>query len=259
MTLTGGTVDGAMAVGDVDGVVTVASDRAGSIDIDNGVGTISALTVTNNVAPSLRLSLAAAATVAGGEIRANTADAIALSGAGGFGTLGALALTNNMAPITAALSHGNVAISENTSSGITVDATGTGAAVFEVAANEVDGAQGIGLTTDTGTIDAQIMRNLVRGGGSIGVHAGADTRVRVVGNGVTGGDVQLNGDPLCADVATNGAARILLSTTHGFGIAGITPDPANAVTARAFIAAANPDTPTAQVTGPQFTSCELSF
>jgi Big-like domain-containing protein len=258
-TMTGSTVDGTAAIGDVDGAVTVASNHAGSIEIDNGVGTISALSVTNNVTPSLRLALAAGADVMSGAIRANTAGAIALTGAGGFGTLGALALANNTAPITATLSHGNVAISENTSPGITIDATGPGAAAFEVAANEVDGPQGIGITTDAGTIDAQIMRNLVRGGGSIGVQAGADTRVRVVGNGVTGGDVQLSGDPLCADVATNGAAHILLSTTHGFGIAGITPDPANATTARAFIAAANPDTPTAQVTGPQFTSCELPF
>jgi hypothetical protein len=32
-----------------------------------------------------------------------------------------------------------------------------------------------------------------------------------------------------------------------------------ATAARAYVAATNPDAPTTQVTGPQFTSCELPF
>ena len=91
------------------------------------------------------------------------------------------------------------------------------------------------------------------------VQAGPNTRVRLAANTFSAGDVQLAGDPSCADVTLNIAARILLSTTHGFGIAGLTPDPSNATAARAYVSGANPDTATTTVTGPQFSSCELPY
>ena len=168
-------------------------------------------------------------------------------------------MDHNTAAITATLSRGNVAITANTAPRIAIDATGAGAAAFEVANNTVDGAQGIGLTTGTGAVDAEIASNGLAGSAPITVQAGASTQLRVGGNTLATGDVQVAGDPLCADVAGNTANHILLSTTQGFGIAGLFPDPADATAAGDFLASANPASTTASATGPQFTSCALSF
>ena len=92
-----------------------------------------------------------------------------------------------------------------------------------------------------------------------GVQVGAGTQLRLTGNTLAAGDVQIAGDPLCLAVVTTTAAGILLSTAHGFGIAGPVPDPADAVSAGEFVAAANPGSTTASATGPQFTACELPF
>src|SRR4029079_15532991 len=116
---------------------------------------------------------------------------------------------SNTAVITATLSRGNVAITANTSPGIAIDATGAGASAFQVANNTVDGAQGIALTSGAGAVDAEIASKGLAVSAPITVQAGASTELRLGGNTLATGDVQVAGDQLCADVAGNTANHIL--------------------------------------------------
>jgi hypothetical protein len=269
-TLMDSTVSSGVVLGEVDGAVTVMHNTAaGGIGIENTGGTISGLAMANNASDSIRLALSGSASLAAGSVRANDVGAISLVGNGTFGTftgqpgagIDIVSVDHNTltGPLTATVSRGNLAISGNTTPRIAVDATGTGPAAFDVAGNTVGGPLGIGLTTGAGPVVADVNANVLGGAAPISVQAGASTQVRVGGNALATGDVQVAGDPLCADVAANVAARVLLSTSHGFGIAGLFPDPATAAEARAFVASANPGAATVTATGPQFTGCALSF
>ena len=177
------------------------------------------------VTPSLTLSDVDSRTLSGATVRVSVRFPVAVPGVSALQRVGA-----------GRVPAGDGAITANTSPRIANDATGAGAAAFEVANNTVDGAQGITLTSGTGAIDAEIASNGLAGSAPITVQAGAGAQLRVGGNTLATGDVQVAGDPLCADVAGNTANHILLSTAQGFGIAGLFPDPADAGAAGDFLA-----------------------